>query len=212
MLLRLTETHALNLSVLQEMQLLGPDQAGFYFVRLVRTTAEFLDLAVAKDRAMAKRVFGTLYDAWAVNETLDWVQLLKELYRPVVLPEPWTHGELLVRDLEPRVMIRMSQSDYKRGAGAADHLLTTKVARELIASVQQSTTTVRTELVEILAAHDFEGRAATFCATTTWSSEGVQALRMLGGRDAAQEEAAHRADLLRTLPELIRALEAALAC
>lgn len=109
-------------------------------------------------------------------------------------------------------MVRMSQSDYKRGAGAADHLLTTKAARELIAAVQTSTTTVRTELVEVLAAHDFEGGATTFCATMKWSSEGVQALRMLGGRNATHEEEAHRADLLRTLPELIRALEAALAC
>jgi len=117
------------------MRLLGPNQAGLYFVRWSRSGDEAFVLEIAKDRAAAQGVFDAVVAAWASEKSiLHWAPLLKTLYQKIRLPNRWGHMEFLVRDLEPRFIMRGSCG---RHGVPIEKVLTSKEMQDFIVAMQE---------------------------------------------------------------------------
>lgn len=135
MLLRINQTHIVNLRAYKDMRLLGPNQAGLYFVRWSRSGDEALVLEIAKDQAAAQKVFDTIANAWTSGKaTLDWPALAQTLYQRVRLPDAWMYTEFFARDLEPRFLVRPADGGMSYGRSAK--YLSNRELQDLIGAMQ----------------------------------------------------------------------------
>ena len=130
MLLRVSKTLVVNLRAYKNMQLLGPNERGLYFLQWERSGDESLTLEVAKDAEAAQKVFEQVLRSWGSEwGSRDWADLTKTLFREVKLPHPWRNFGVSVRDIEPRFMV------HSLGDGV---LFTTEQMRENLVAMRQT--------------------------------------------------------------------------
>jgi hypothetical protein len=137
MLLRVNETNVVNLRVYKNMQLSGPNANGLYSIDWWRFGESPLSLDVAKDRAVAQKVFNRIVADWAGEVRLvDWVDVLKTLFVRIKMPRCWREVEFSLRDVEPRFLVRRDDG-VRGGTGARE--LSSKQMQELIVAMKTAT-------------------------------------------------------------------------
>jgi hypothetical protein len=140
MLLRINETSVVNLRAYKNMQLSGPNANGLYSIDWWRFGESPLSLEVAKDRAVAQKVFNRIVADWAGEVRLvDWVDVLGTLFVRVKMPRCWREVEFSLRDVEPRFLVRRDDGDRLVRGGTDARLLSSKQMQELIVAMKTAT-------------------------------------------------------------------------
>jgi hypothetical protein len=138
MLLRVDKTTVVNLQAYKRMNLSDPVGDGMYCIEWWRSGEGPFSLEVAKDQAVAQKVFNMLVSHWAGESRLvEWADLMATLFESVKLPRRWAEVQFSVRDAEPRVLVgRAEQYGSHR---TSDRVLSSKQMRELIVAMQTCT-------------------------------------------------------------------------
>ena len=140
MLLRVNETNVVNLRAYKNMQLSGPNANGLYSIDWWRSGESPLSLEVAKDQAVAQKVFNKIVADWAGEVRLvDWVTVLGTLFVRVKMPHCWREVEFSVRDVEPRFLVRRDDHEHFVRGGTGARLLSSKQMQELIVTINTAT-------------------------------------------------------------------------
>lgn len=138
MLLRVNETKVVNLQVYKSMDLSGPDGDGMYCIEWWRSGEGAFRLAVAKNQAVAQKVFNMLVYHWAGESRLvEWADLIGTLFERVKLPRRWADVAFSVRDVEPRFLVTR-EAGYGR-ARTNERLLSSRQMQELIVAMKSTT-------------------------------------------------------------------------